>query len=71
MQEIPCPCCGAFFVAHYGAEGAPADGQRGERYCSEWCRDRAEEMENRRRAVRTIRPAPESFPWDSTDPFAE
>ena len=72
MPEATCPCCGVCFVAHYGAEGAPADGQRGERYCSEWCRDRAEELENRRSAAKASRwKAPESFPWDSTDPFAE
>lgn len=72
MREIPCPCCGASFVAHYGVDGAPADGMRGERYCSEWCRDRAAELENRRSAARASRwKAPDSFPWSGDDPFGE
>lgn len=48
----------------------PEDGQR-ELYCSEECRDRAQEQENQRSARRDPRQAPESFPWDATDPFAE
>lgn len=78
-MEIKCPCCGNHFFAHYGVQGAPEDEAR-ELYCSEECRDRAEELENRRSAARAKLPsfarasrwkAPESFPWDSTDPFAE
>ena len=79
MQETTCPSCGECFVAHYGVDGAPADGMRGERYCSEWCRDRSEgsnlrraqEAQNRRSASRAPWKAPESFPWDSSDPSAE
>ena len=70
MQETTCPMCGGGFGSRYGVQGAPEDGQR-ERFCSEECRDRAETRENQRRASRAPWKAPESFPWDSSDPFAE
>jgi hypothetical protein len=68
MQETTCPTCGSCFAV--GVQGAPVDGFR-ERFCSEECRDRAETRENQRRGSRAPWKAPESFPWDSSDPFAE
>jgi hypothetical protein len=68
MQEQECPVCGGSFAG--GVQGAPQDGQR-ERFCCEECRDRAETRENQRRAYPGHWKAPESFPWDSSDPFAE
>ena len=70
MAETTCPMCGGFFVAAWGTQGAPEDGQR-ESYCSEECRDRAEAQENQRSASRARWQAPESFPWDDGDPFTE
>lgn len=70
MAETICPTCGGGFGSRFGVQGAPEDGQR-ELYCSEECRDRAQEQENQRSARRDPRQAPESFPWDATDPFAE
>jgi hypothetical protein len=68
MQEQPCPVCGERFCG--GVLGAPVDGFR-ERFCCEECRDRAETRENQRSASRAPWKAPEGFPWDDTDPFAE
>jgi hypothetical protein len=76
MQEQECPMCGDSFAG--GVQGAPVDSFR-ERFCCEECRDQAERWENQRRAsgggsnLRSRAPwkAPESFPWDSSDPFAE
>jgi hypothetical protein len=65
-----CPCCGAIFSRYWGFLGASEDGQR-EMYCSEECRDRTEAQKNQQSAARSRWKAPESFPWDSTDPFAE
>jgi len=70
MQEAPCPVCGGSFALPLGVQSAPCDGSR-ELYWSEECRDRAQEQENQRSARRDPRQAPESFPWDATDPFAE
>lgn len=71
MQETTCPMCGGGFVAAWGAAGAPHDGFT-EKYCSEECRDRAQEQESRRRAYPGHWMPPEPFPWDGLeDPFAE
>jgi hypothetical protein len=70
MPEATCPSCGGSFALPLGVQSAPCDGFR-EAYCSEECRDQAETRENQRRASRAPWKAPESFPWDSSDPFAE
>lgn len=70
MPEATCPTCGSCFSSQHGTLSAPVDGMR-ERYCSEECRDRAETRENQRSARRAPWKAPDPFPWDDTDPFAE
>ena len=71
MQETTCPSCGGSFCSPYGVQGAPCDGFR-ELYCSDECRDRAQEAENQKRASRAPWIPPDPFPWgDLTDPFAE
>lgn len=70
MREAPCPSCGGSLALPHGVQGAPCDGFR-EVFCSEECRDQAETRENQRSARRARWKAPEPFPWDDTDPFAE
>jgi hypothetical protein len=70
MPEATCPTCGGSFSLHHGAKGAPCDGFT-ERFCSEECRDQAEAQERQQGARRARWQAPEPFPWDDTDPFAE
>lgn len=70
MPEATCPSCGGSFGSRFGVQSAPVDGMR-ELYCSEECRDRAETRENQRSASRGRWKAPEPFPWDEGDPFAE
>lgn len=70
MPETTCPECSGGFGSRFGVQGAPCDGSR-ESFCSEECRDQAETRENQRRASRVPWKAPDPFPWDDTDPFAE
>lgn len=70
MPETTCPSCGGCFSPRHGVQSAPVDGQRA-LYCSEGCRDQAETRENQRGARLGRWRAPEPFPWDEGDPFAE
>lgn len=70
MREATCPSCGGCFGAPHGVKGAPEEGQR-ELYCSEECRDRAEASERAQGARLSRWRAPDPFPWDEGDPFAE